>query len=239
MSTMRLVRNWKRYGFTLAVIPLAACLQTAGAGVVLAEGAGPGGHRYAVVADTTASWTEAAAAAKADGGFLATIGDAQEQSFVEGMLAEARAPTGAYWFGLRQSAAGGDYRPPNGTDSAYSHFLPGQPDDNTGTVAGGEDSGHILWSNAGDPTFDRRGFWNDLPDVNPTRATLYPDLARGGYLVEFLGTGPAFDNGDGDGPGVGAAPGPGSTAVPLPAAVFMFPAGVVLAAVAARRFRRR
>jgi hypothetical protein len=103
---------------------------------------------------------------------------------------------------------------------------------NNGT--GNEDSGSILWSNPGDATFARRGFWNDLPDKGgyPALASAFPDLVSGGYVVESFGTGAGFNNGDGD--PRPAAPSP----VPLPAAVWAFPGAALIAAVAAHRLRR-
>jgi hypothetical protein len=201
---------------------------------------GPGGHRYEVVSDPAATWSGADADARARGGFLVTIGDAAEQSFVEGLLSDAKAPSGSYWFGLRETGADGDYRQRNGSGlaPAYTHWLGDtrQPDNFAGrrqpdNSSGNENSASILWSNPGDPTTDRRGFWNDLPDSGgyPQVAAVYPDLVSRGYLVELRGVGSGFNNGDGDGR---------PSAVPLPAAIWVFPAGAVVAAAAARKLRR-
>jgi hypothetical protein len=94
---------------------------------------------------------------------------------------------------------------------------------------------------------DRRGFWNDLPPGSqgyPTVASVYPDLVPTGYLVEYAGTGAsaAFDNGDGDNRLAGSDnDGNGGTpnSVPLPLASTAFPLGALMAAMAARRMRRR
>jgi hypothetical protein len=210
-----------------ALLPLAGWCANALAGTAPTTATGPGGHRYEVVFDADSSWSAAAADSRARGGFLVTIGDAAEQAAVEGLLSGAGARSGAYWFGLHETATEGDYRHLSGLEPSYTHWDASEPNNGTGN----EDSGSILWSNAGDATFARRGFWNDLPDAGgyPLMAANSPDLASAGYVVEFFGTGAAFDNGDGD-----ARP----TAVPLPAAVWVFPAGAVLAAAAARRLRR-
>src|SRR4051794_23425523 len=60
------------------------------------------GHTYRLVfPDTNSSWTQAQAAARAAGGHLVTINSPAEQAFVEGLLAGADAPTGAYKMGGR------------------------------------------------------------------------------------------------------------------------------------------
>jgi len=195
---------------------------------------GPGGHRYEVVSDTKISWDKATAAAQAGGGFLASVGDAAEQAFVEKLLTDANAPSGSYWFGLHESLTEeGQYAHVSGTVPVYTHWAVDQPD-NFGKA---ESSGSLLWSNLGDPTYGRRGLWNDLPARGgyPQVKSVYPDLDFKGYLVEFPGVGGSFENGDGDSTLVGNRP---PTAVPLPAAVGLFPVGAALAAYAIRRQRR-
>ena len=215
-----------------ALLSLAAWAGDAVAGTVLLTAAGPGGHTYALVSDPDASWSAAAADARARGGFLVTIGDAAEQSAVESLLSDANAPSGAYWFGLHETASEGDYRNHSGLAPSYTHWDMLEPNNGTGN----EDSGSVLWSNPGDATFGRRGLWNDLPDRGgyPDLASTFPDLVSGGYLVESFGTGAGFNNGDGDARPAASGPSP----VPLPAAVWAFPGGALLAAAAARRLRR-
>jgi len=227
------MRTFNKLCLSLAtLVPVAASAGVGHAGTVLTTASGPGGHRYELVA-SGGDWSDAHAAAGRAGGFLATIGDSAEQSAVESLLADAGAPTGAYWFGLHETATEGDYRTARGVAPAFTHWSAGEPNNLIGGGAG-ENSATVLWSNVGDPTFDRRGFWNDLPDGPgyPHVTSIYPDLVPKGYVVEFLGSGPNFDNGDGDA-GVGA------NAVPLPAAAWSFPAGAVLAGWAIRRARRR
>jgi hypothetical protein len=203
---------------------------------------GPGGHQYELVSGSEVSWDQAEAAAKAKGGFLATVGDSSEQSFVEKLLTDATAPSGAYWFGLHETATEGDYRHLSGAKPAYSHWLAGQPDNN----GGNENSGSILWSTTGDATVNRNGFWNDLPPSKgyPQVASVYPDLVPKGYLIEYAGTGSSavLDNGDGDNRLTGSGnngDGGSPNSVPLPLAISAFPAGALVAGMAARRIRRR
>jgi len=220
-----------------AVAAFAACVLGAAGARAGTITTGPGGHQYEVVVDKSISWSGAKAAAEQAGGFLATIGDQTEQDFVESLLANTGSPSGSYWFGLHETATEGDFRPLSGKPLSYDHFLNGQPDNNGSQ----EVAGSVLWAaKADEGTNDagvRKGFWNDLPDVNPTASSIYPDLVRGGYLVEFKGTGAGFDNGDGDNllaGGVGQPP----ASVPLPAAALLFPAGAAIAAAASRRLRR-
>jgi hypothetical protein len=220
----------KRCVAVVALVALAGLGGNALAGTVLLTAKGPGGHTYELISDSGMSWSAASADARARGGFLVTIGDAAEQSAVEGLLSDGKAPSGAYWFGLHETATEGDYRNHSGLAPTYTHWDVLEPNNGTGN----EDSGSILWSNAGDATFARRGFWNDLPDRGgyPLMAPTSPDLVSAGYVVESFGTGAGFNNGDGD-------PRPGApNPVPLPAAIWAFPGGALLAAAAARRLRR-
>ena len=220
-------KSLKWWGVRLAAVAPLTIAGAAGAGTILGTATGPGGHTYEVVSDSSLNWTGAKAAAANSGGFLATIGDAAEQSAVEKLLTDSGAPSGAYWFGLHETSTEGDYRHITGAVPTYTHWLPSQPDNFGGT----ENSGSILWSNAGDQSFSRRGFWNDLPDNNvgyPQALPQYPDLIPKGYVVEFKGTGAGFDNGDGDAP----------KSVPLPAAALAFPLGLIAAGWAAKRVRR-
>lgn len=246
MSIARLFRRRPGLGLALAAGVAAACPVVSHAGTVEGEATGPLGHRYQVVTESNITWPEARAQAEAAGGYLATIGDAEEQAAVADLLSDNDPVAGAYWFGLRESATEGDYRHLNGATPSYDNFLASQPDN----FGGVENSGSILWSNEDDPTHDRRGFWNDLPENRgyPEQAAQFPDLVPQGFLIEFLpagtttgdaddplGTGGGGGNGGGgNGGGGGGEPSP----VPLPAAVWAFPAVALLAGAASRRLRR-
>ena len=189
------------------------------------------GHSYEVIADSVSSWAQADAAAQAAGGHLVTITSADENQFVDRLLISSDAPTGSYWMGLRRSGAGatGDFQAwTTGEKLDYTNWTAGVPDDWMGV----EDVASILWTHgiagaastaaASDAsTFSRRGQWNDLADSgfphpggNPTQA----DLLRGGFVVEKDGQ---------------------QNVVPLPAAAALFAPTAALAALAARRLRRR
>ena len=233
----RMCRKWS--GAALAVAGMLGGAgwmgQAAGAAVV---GSGPGGRQYELVMDPVASWGQAASAAEAAGGFLATIGDAGEQAAVERLLTDAGAPAGSYWFGLHEDGSG-RYVNVNGVAQSYTHWLADtrQPDD----LGGAETSASILWSHPGDPTIARLGYWNDLPAAGgyPQVESVYPDLVSRGYVIERLddrapGGGGSFENGDGDSTRGGGNP----SAVPLPTGVALFPAGAALTALVMRRSRR-
>src|SRR3954452_8771188 len=167
----------------LLLLSLAGLAGNTRAGTVLMTKTGPGGHEYELVADPVMTWSGAAADAKARGGFLATIGDAAEQSFVQGLLTDANAQSGSYWFGLRETSTEGDYRNVVSTRApTYTHWLGGAKEPND--LNGDENSASVLWSKAGAPTVARAGFWNDLPDSGgyPRVAAIYPDLTSRGYL---------------------------------------------------------
>ena len=182
---------------------------------------GPGGHSYDVIIDQNATWSQARAAATATGGHLVRINSAAEQAFVEQLLTNANAPAGEYWIGLRRSGGirpgattAADFGWITGERQNFQHWLAGQPDNN----GGNELVGGILWSQPGDSTFSRRGFWNDLPDNYRSAASTFPDLNNGGYIVER---------------------GAGAVAVPIPPALFIAPLGMVVAWRARRWVTRR
>lgn len=198
------------------------------------ETGGPTGHTYELVRDTAVNWSDAAAAATAQGGYLVTITSAAEQAFVEGMLSGSGAGAGSYYIGLTKPTGvtgtpGGvtaaEYKWVTGESTAYQHWLPSpaQPDNE----GGNETVGSVLWNLAGDGTSDgRSGYWNDLPDPYGARTASYTDLRTGGYVIELGGFG-AGGVGSGDGTGTGGVgSGSGSVgsgngdanAVPLPPA---------------------
>lgn len=187
------------------------------------------GHAYELILDGQSSWTEARAAAQASGRDLATITSSAEQQFVENLLGSANAPTGSYWFGLRQTAdnpgPNDAFAPITGT-SSFTNFAPFEPNE-----GGNQDErvGGIYWTrDGGDPVLiSRRGKWNDLPEAGyPNAASGTPmqaDLLRAGYIVE------ADDAGGGGNP----------TPIPLPAAFYASAPVALVAAWAARRMKRR
>jgi hypothetical protein len=183
-----------------------------------------GGHNYDVILNNQLSWSGAQSAANSAGGHLATITSAQEQAFVESLLGDRNAPTGAYFFGLRESSTPNQFAPVNGESATFSNFASGEP--NNGVGAESETAGTLYWTaDPGASSFSRRGQWNDVPDSgypdNVLATPTFPDLLRGGYLLEFdsavvpgsgtgAGTGGGAGNGTGGGSGNGGNGGTGS-----------------------------
>jgi len=225
-----------RAGGALAAFATAAVLSTAAsaAPVSWTTGEGGNGHSYDVILDNAISWDGARAAAQAAGGDLATISSQAEQGFVESVLSSNNAPTGSYWFGIRETATEGVYQHVNGQALSYTHWAPGQPDNSQGA----ESVGAVLWTAATTngaasdaAALARRGGWNDAPVQGyPIAGLLTPpaDALRGGYLVEF----------DASAGGTGNDDGGGTTQVPLPAAAIAFPVGAAFAGVFYRRMRK-
>ena len=218
----------RRPGATAAAALLrGAC--SASAAPVVWDGAGGNGNTYDVILDGSASWDAARAAAQASGGDLATIESQAEQDFVETVLGSNNAPTGSYWFGLRE-AAEGVWQHVDGSPAGFTNWSPAEPNN----VQGVEDVGAILWTNTTtggtpDPAgVARSGKWNDAPTSGlpaPGLPTPVPDAVRAGYLLEVTGDG----NGNGG----------GGTVIPLPAAVYAFPLGAAVVGLFHRRMRRR
>lgn len=198
--------------------------------VIWGTGAGGNGSTYDVVFDTIGTWDAARQAAGARGGELVVITSPEEQDIVESVLSSSDAPTGSYWFGVRQTAIDGIFRNIDGSELTFENWAAGQPDNSQGA----ETAGAILWTNDttnGQPSdaaaIARRGGWNDAPFAGYPLAGLItppPDALRAGYLIEIA----ADDKGGGG----------GETSIPLPAAVYAFPAAAGVMSIFYRRMRR-
>jgi hypothetical protein len=216
--TMQLSR--KRLAGSILGAFVAALLGSSSAHADLKNVSGPGGHSYDVIVDQNATWSQAQASAATTGGHLVSINSAAEQAFIEQLLTNANAPGGEYWIGLKKIGGvspgvttASNYAWTTGQPQNFQHWLAGQPDNN----GGNESVGGVLWSQPGDSTFNRRGFWNDLPDNYHSTASTFPDLNNGGYIVERSS----------------------AVAVPLPPALFIAPLGMVVAWRARRWVTRR
>jgi hypothetical protein len=201
--------------------------------VVWDTSAGGNGNSYEVVVDNSIAWDAAQGSAEAGGGYLATINSQAEQDFVQSVLSSSNAPTGSYWFGLRETVVEGNYQNFNGEPLTFSHWYPGEPNNSQGV----EQVGALLWTaDGGDASLlPRRGAWNDEPLSGYPAAglttPLQADVLRGGYLVERTAADTGGDGGGDD----GGTP----NAVPLPAAALTFPLGAAFAGVFYRRTRRQ
>ncbi|SFQ52386.1 cadherin-like domain-containing protein [Hymenobacter arizonensis] len=143
------------------------------------------GHYYEFVPASGICWSAARAAASARSfrgmqGYLATITSVKEKDFLMG-----RAP-GQYWFGASDEAVEGEWRwktgpeagqliwrgGPNGTGAAYTHWLPGEPNNFTNQWRSeGEDYGML---------YGESGLWNDLNNCGEGSRLQ-------GYVVEYGG----------------------------------------------------
>jgi hypothetical protein len=184
---------------TLLVVAAAAAMAGlsgggARAGIVAPSETDPEahGHTFTVVRDPDATWERAQADAIARGGFLATIGDADEQRVIRRLLVKANVPTGAYWFGLHETSTEGEFRHVTNATPRFTNWLGGEPDNGAGA---GENSAAVVWRKGGNGTSGR---WVDLPNANPNAGSASLELRPAGYIIEFKGNGSSFDNGDRD-----------------------------------------
>lgn len=142
-------------------------LPWAGAGQAQGTGYNPAnGHTYMLV-ETSASltWDQAQAAARGMGGHLATVTSAEEQAFIASTFPKVK--QGRYWHGAYQTPPSpetdpsGDWHWVTGEPWAYTHWFPGEPND---------DHGHEDWG-----MFWHEAMWNDCKGTCDSR----------GYVAEF------------------------------------------------------
>ena len=136
------------------------------------------GHFYEIVTtDHPICWAAAADDAGRRGGDLVTITSADEQLFIESLLATADPATGSVFIGLIE-AGEGNYVWVTGEPLAYTHWFPGEPNNASGI----ENRGSILWTQ-GAPNNGRSGWWNDASECGAECACDY-GLGRS-YVVEY------------------------------------------------------
>jgi len=126
-------------------------------------------HWYEVVAAEGITWTAAQVAATAAGGYLATIGSAEEDAFVQLLLPTNVALRSHYWIGA-ENVGTGPFTWVDGTPFSYTNFWGGEPNN----AAYGDDEEDYL-------AYDLRdGYgWNDAPN----ELHRYYQFARG-YVLE-------------------------------------------------------
>lgn len=112
-----------------------------------------------------ANWQAARAYSRSLGGYLASINDSFEQTFINSRYA---ATTAGFWIGLSDAASEGNYVWDSGEGLTYGHWAPGQPDN-----FGNEDYVHAVYT-PGDLV------WHDSqsPGVNASNMALI-ELASG------------------------------------------------------------
>ena len=109
--------------FGVAIFPTVGLAQT----ILVGPQVNPAnGHVYYLL--TPATWTASENAAVSLGGHLTTINDAPEQAWVFGTFGTVGGVDRSLWIGLNDQAVEGNFVWASGETSAYTHWLPGQPD---------------------------------------------------------------------------------------------------------------
>lgn len=118
------------------------------------------GHAYYLLDE--GSWQDAEAIAVGLGGHLATLRSPEEQAWVFDQFGGWGGQSRSLWIGLRRLSPGGPFGWVSGEPIAYTHWLPGQPDNSP--VTQGESYVHLL--NTGNAYGHPGGYWNDLASPN-------------------------------------------------------------------------
>lgn len=126
------------------------------------------GHWYCLLAE--ASWQDSEAEAVGLGGHLVKVDDAAEQAWVFDTFGQWGGVARSLWIGLNDAADEGRFVWRDLTAPAYTHWLPGQPDNSS--VTGGESYVHML--NTGNAYGHPGGFWNDLASPNSVFTVFNP-----------------------------------------------------------------
>lgn len=117
------------------------------------------GNTYHLLSEST--WQAAQNEALSLGGNLVTINDSAEQAWVFGTFGSYGNVNRSLWIGLHDSVQEGIFTWVSGETVSYTHWLPGQPDNNP---FGDEDYVHMINTNNGFGATP--GFWNDLSSPN-------------------------------------------------------------------------
>ena len=164
----------------------AACLQSSGAPVQWQQSNGPNGHWYELVAPgKSVTWVEARDAARARGGYLATITSSGEQSFIVDTILPT-VPSGGpvdyntwgWWLGANRPANAA-WQWVSGEGFSYTAWAGGQPDSPSTETAW-----LAIFSYDAVPFGFEFGKWDDvLPDA---------EWLFHGYIVEYDDVAPAI-----------------------------------------------
>ena len=132
------------------------------------------GHTYAVTKDSM-TWEEANTLSDQHGGYLVTINDAQENSF---LIQNYLSFLSELWIGYNDKDNEGTWVWTNGETSIYTNWATSEPND-----VNGEDCGQIYSS----------GLWNDLPCINTTYAIVeWEPVAATSYTHTGLTNGTTY-----------------------------------------------
>jgi hypothetical protein len=120
---------------------------------------GTNNGRAYYISTANVTWSSANTAATAQGGYLAGIDDAAENTYILNRVAAVIGSGTNYWIGLNDAATEGTYVWTSGQPFSYSNWQAGQPDDS----GGNEDYAHV-WTTA--------GTWNDAQPSTTMRYLL-------------------------------------------------------------------
>lgn len=127
------------------------------------------GHWYTLTQEV-GQWTEAASEAQQLGGYLVTINDADEESWLRTTFSD----TYTYWIGFTDADYEGTWVWTGDPSSTYTNWVPGEPNNMTvGTAEPGweqyqnSDGEHYAIMNWIVGENDEFSGWNDVPNIGP------------------------------------------------------------------------
>ncbi len=127
------------------------------------------GHTYFILPNK--GWAASEADARALGGYLVTINDSAENSFIFDTFSTFGGRNRSLWLGLNDVESEGTFVWSNGEPVTYTHWDPSAPNN----CCGGEDYAHTTPNEGGWQAGWRNRYWNDISD-------------RPGGTLEPLGT---------------------------------------------------
>jgi len=140
------------------------------------------GHTYSLI-NRSMTWTQAKQYCEQLGGYLAVIGDEEEQNAVTGLLTQNTATNrNCYWVGLQRT--GEEWTWLDGSAAEYKNWAENEPNNKQG--AGGEAFVHVYGQVRDGGTGHKSiGTWNDAADNGADYSDAFYEMQHFGLICEW------------------------------------------------------